>query len=57
MENVNLDGSVGKVLQSETATELNKPRSCIHDDVKRHRVKEYTVVNNWVAPDWRKENW
>lgn len=57
MENVNLDGSVGKVLQSETATEVNKPRSCIHDDVKRHRVKEYTVVNNWVAPDWRKENW
>lgn len=57
MGNVNLDGSLGKILQSETATELNKPRSCIHDNVKRHWVKEYNVVNYWVAPDWREENW
>ena len=38
-----LVASVRKTYQNEDATELNKPSSCICDNVKRQNVKEHGV--------------
>lgn len=51
-----LVGSVRKTYQNEDVTELNKPSSCICENVKRQNIKKHSVTESWLTPDKRGDN-